>query len=125
MTSLGDKIYKHPDYESGFFKEGGLIAGSTHQLKMKSSGNGKAIDFYSGLKLDQGPLNPNRKTWAQAVKEQQLNEELDAVNGLKDWERGTLKEVDPNFEVDDDSDVEKPAEVPVTTPEDTKEGAKK
>jgi hypothetical protein len=31
---------------------------------MKSSGNGKAIDFYSGLKLDQGPLNPNRKTWA-------------------------------------------------------------
>ena len=83
---------------------------------MKSSGNGKAIDFYSGLKLDQGPLNPNRKTWAQAVKEQQLNEELDSVNGLKDWERGTLKEVDPNFEVDDDSDVEKP-DVPVTTPE--------
>ena len=90
---------------------------------MKSSGNGKAIDFYSGLKLDQGPLNPNRKTWAQAVKEQQLNEELDSVNGLKDWERSTLKEVDPNFEVDDDSDVEKP-DVPVTTPEDTKESKK-
>jgi hypothetical protein len=30
---------------------------------MKSGGSGKAIDFYSGLKLDQGPLNPNRKTW--------------------------------------------------------------
>ena len=90
---------------------------------MKSSGNGKAIDFYSGLKLDQGPLNPNRKTWAQAVKEQQLNEELDSVNGLKDWERSTLKEVDPNFEVEDDSDVEKP-DVPVTTPEDTKESKK-
>ena len=71
---------------------------------MKSSGNGKAIDFYSGLKLDQGPLNPNRKTWAQAVKDQALNEELDAVNSLKDWERGTLKEADANYEVDDDSD---------------------
>ena len=73
---------------------------------MNSGGSGKAIDFYSGLKIDQGPLNPNRKTWAQAVKEQQLNEELDAVSSLKDWERGTLKEMDPNFEVDDSSDEE-------------------
>lgn len=87
MTSLGDKNYKNPDYTPDFFKEGGLIAGSTNQLRMKSSGNGKAIDFYSGLKLDQGPLNPGRKTWTQAVKEQRLNEELDAVNSLKDWER--------------------------------------
>ena len=71
---------------------------------MKSGGNGKAIDFYSGLKLDQGPLNPNRKTWAQAVKEQQLNEELDAVNSLKDWEKGTLVDADPKFKVDEESD---------------------
>lgn len=63
LQSLGDKNYKHPDYEPGFFKDGGLITGSTNTLKMKSSGNGKAIDFYSGLKLDQGPLNANRKTW--------------------------------------------------------------
>ena len=73
---------------------------------MKSSGGGKAVDFYSGLKLDQGPLNPNRKTWTEAVKEQQLNEELEAVESLKDWEKGTLKDVDPNYNVDDDSDAE-------------------
>ena len=73
---------------------------------MKSGGNGKAVDFYSGLKLDQGPLNPGRKTWAQAVKEQRLNEELDAVNGLLDWEKQTLKDVDPNYKVEDDSDEE-------------------
>lgn len=76
-------------------------------MKIKTGGNGKAIDFYAGLKLDQGPLNPNRKTWAEAVKEQRLNEELDAVNSLKDWERSTLKEVDPNYDCSDDSDVEK------------------
>jgi len=35
-----------------------------------------------------------------------LNEELDAVDSLKDWERGTLKEVDPNYVVDSDSDGE-------------------
>ena len=29
MTSLGDKIYKYPEYDNGFFREGGLITGST------------------------------------------------------------------------------------------------
>jgi len=29
MVSPGDKIYKTPDYTPGFFKEGGLITGST------------------------------------------------------------------------------------------------
>ena len=35
-----------------------------------------------------------------------MNEELDAVNSLKDWERGTLAEVDPNYECSDDSENE-------------------
>jgi hypothetical protein len=29
LKSLGDKIYKVPDYMPGFYKEGGLIVGST------------------------------------------------------------------------------------------------
>lgn len=29
VSSLGDKSYKSPEYESGFFKDGGLISGST------------------------------------------------------------------------------------------------
>jgi hypothetical protein len=29
LTSLGDKIYKAPEYMPGFYKEGGLIVGST------------------------------------------------------------------------------------------------
>ena len=41
-----------------------------------------------------------------AVKEQRLNEELSAVDSLKDWERHTLKEVHPNYEVSDDSEDE-------------------
>jgi hypothetical protein len=38
-----------------------------------------------------------------------LNEELDAVSSLKDWERGTLKEADPKYKVDDDTDDENQA----------------
>ena len=29
MTSLGDKNYKTPEYMTGYFRDGGLIAGST------------------------------------------------------------------------------------------------
>ena len=29
MTSLGDKNYKAPEYQPGFFRDGGLVAGST------------------------------------------------------------------------------------------------
>jgi hypothetical protein len=58
--------------------------------------------------LDKGPLNPGRKTWKEAVKEERLNEEMGSVSGLKYWERNVLKEVDPKYQVsDDDSDTEK------------------
>lgn len=29
MTALGDKVYKAPEYMPGFFREGGLVPGST------------------------------------------------------------------------------------------------
>jgi hypothetical protein len=29
LKSLGDKIYKNPEYKPNFFREGGLIVGST------------------------------------------------------------------------------------------------
>ena len=75
---------------------------------MKTGGNSKVIDFYSGIELGKGPLNPNRKLWKDAVKEEQLNEELNSVGpGLKKWERNVLKEVDPKYQVSDDSEDEK------------------
>ena len=78
-------------------------------MKARSTGNAKAIDFYAGLKLE-GPLNPERKTWAQVVKEEKLNEETSAVTGLKDWEKNILKEVDPNYEISDDEEEEQQKE---------------
>ena len=68
LASLGDKIYKAVDYEKDFFLAGGLVSGSTNALKPKSSGNGKTVDFYSGLNLDT-KLNPNSKNYATVCKE--------------------------------------------------------
>lgn len=75
--------------------------------RAKTGGNSKVIDFYSGIQLDKGPLNPGRKLWKDAVREERLNLELEAVGpGLKKWERNVLKEVDPKYQVSDDSDDE-------------------
>lgn len=31
LVALGDKIYKSPEFSTGFFKDGGLITGSTNR----------------------------------------------------------------------------------------------
>ena len=73
--------------------------------RMRTSGGGKTVDFYSGLKLD-GPLNKGMKTYKQVCKEQQLEGEVNDVKDLKEWERSILKETDPSYEPDDDSEDE-------------------
>ena len=105
MASLGDKNYKAVEYEPGFFLQGGLIAGSTHQNKVRNSGNGKAVDFYTGLKLD-GPLNKNSKNYVQVLKEQTHHLEVTDVSDLRKWERAILAENDPKYDPDDDSSDE-------------------
>lgn len=75
VSSLGDKKYKAVQYSERFFHEGGLVTGSTHQAKIKSAGNAKAIDFYAGLKID-GPLNKDRIKWTDRIKKEELGKQL-------------------------------------------------
>ena len=76
-----------------------------NQTHHKTSGNGKAIDFYAGLKLD-GAVGKGCKTYVQVCKEQELAGEVNDVQSLKEWERSILKEVDNNYDPDDDSSDE-------------------
>jgi hypothetical protein len=34
---MGDKIYKYPEYAANFYKEGGLITGSTMKSRVKQN----------------------------------------------------------------------------------------
>ena len=74
-------------------------------MKPRGNGNANAADFYSGLKLD-GPLNPGMKTYVQVQKEQALSEEQSDVKTLRQWERNVLREVDEQYDPDDDSSDE-------------------
>jgi hypothetical protein len=76
-----------------------------NRAKKNSGGQGKNIDFYSGLNLDK-KLNPLSKTYAQVSREQYHKAEVTDVSDLKDWERNILVEVDETFDPDDDSEDE-------------------
>ena len=52
FVSLGDKPYRNVDYQAGFFKDRGLVVGSTHQFKVSSKG--KASDLVLDLKAITG-----------------------------------------------------------------------
>ena len=126
----------------GFFHEGGLIVGSTNQYKIKTAGNAKAIDFYSGLKLD-GPLNKERVKWSDRVKKEEkgkqeirphllsqinifcIDGEVSDVFSLNDWEKTILKEVDPDYEISDDENAPKPDPDPVDEKPEKGKGKKK
>lgn len=77
----------------------------SNKEKLKNTGAGNAIDFYSGINLDR-PLNKNMKTYVQVCKEKELDSEVKDVKSLKEWERSILSEVDAKFDPDDDSEDE-------------------
>ena len=93
------------EFEKDFFLAGGLIPGSTNTLKSRTSGSGKTVDFYSGLKLDT-KLNPDSKNYATVCKEQKHLMEVTDVSDLRKWERSILSEVDAKYDPDDDSSDE-------------------
>ena len=53
-----------------------------------------------------GPLNAGMKTYVQVQREQALDEEETDVKTLRQWERNILREVDENYDPDDDSSDE-------------------
>jgi len=120
VTSLGDKAYKNPEYSGTFYKDGGLIAGSSIQERKAKP------DSYTLPKHITFPLNPDRVTWKDKEKFEMIGEEKKAVRELDDWEQTTLKEANPKWRDPDQFDFEAPKKVdPKLDPKNQKKAAKK
>ena len=98
--SLGDKPFRYPEYSSNFFKEGGLVTGSTIAYRPRVGALKNEVDFTEN-KNAKWPLYP-RKLWKDRVKEEQRKEELDQLNQLDEWEETVLKEHKGETEQDED-----------------------
>ena len=86
FSSLGDKPYKFTEDSAGFYKEGGLIPGSTQPEKMdkKGRGNSKIVDYYATLDLTKKIMNKDM-LWSEKVKKEELTEDKKAVSDLISW----------------------------------------
>jgi len=98
--SMGDKAYKNPEYSSNFYKDGGLVAGSTIQ---KRKGKRGEMQYNNKQK---GPLFPGRLTWKEKEQIEQLTDEMKCVKELFDWEKQTLKEANPKWRDPDEINLE-------------------
>jgi len=100
MRSGGDKIYKHPEYAPGFFQPGGLVVGSTNQMR-------KSIETVSTVKLmkseKKGTLFKDR------LKQEEKALEEKEVLDLFEWEQTTLKDGNPNWRDPDTVEPEVPS----------------
>jgi len=89
VKSLGDKSYKFPEYSDKFFKEGGLIAGSSIQARKVQTLIVKASD--------QVQNRAKGTTWKEKCRKDELDDEESAVKSLSVWEQTTLKEGNPKW----------------------------
>eukprot|EP01017_Pseudomicrothorax_dubius_P006017 TRINITY_DN11652_c0_g1_i2.p1 TRINITY_DN11652_c0_g1~~TRINITY_DN11652_c0_g1_i2.p1 ORF type:complete len:297 (-),score=67.37 TRINITY_DN11652_c0_g1_i2:4-834(-) len=94
VNSLGDKPYKQPEYSHNFFKDGGLVAGSTHKQRSFSSRKEEKPGLETGLSTSK---NQKSIPWALREKMDQEKEEEKNVADLNQWEQTILKEARPDW----------------------------
>jgi hypothetical protein len=104
LNSPGDKIYKNVEYSPGFFKNGGLIVGSTNVIKYKQSSGKKSDNFYDSLDLNKKTLDPE-KLWKNREVKESLEFDSNYVSNLKVWEEDILKSYLPPKVKNDNIDI--------------------
>jgi len=92
----GDKSYKKPEQSAGFFKEGGLVAGSTQKPRIPHKAKKSVANIQE--------TESTGTRWTDRVKNEVENEEKDQVNSLVDWEKQVLATNVSNYKDPDLSD---------------------
>ena len=93
----GDKYYKCSEHFPTYFKEGGLIPGSTNAINYNKTQSRKEYNFYETLDLTKQILDRN-KLWENKVKNENLVFDKNYVEKyISNWEKNILKDFDPNY----------------------------
>lgn len=83
-ASLGDKPYKASNYAADFYKEPGLVPGSSMKTYPKNMARKKQIDF-TVSKSAKWPMKP-REVWADKVRREEKQIDVDSVAAADRWE---------------------------------------
>lgn len=94
VSAPGDKSYKNPEYSASFYKEGGLIPGSTNVFNYRKNVSRKNYYFYETLNLDVKILDP-KKLWKNKEKQDFIDYDTNYVKMLNIWDKTVGKELMP------------------------------
>ena len=97
MRVPGDKYYRASEHFPTYYKEGGLIPGSTIAINYNKTQSRKAYNFYETLDLTKKILDRN-KIWENKVKNENFNFDKNYVEkNIIDWEKNIFNDFDPNY----------------------------
>lgn len=91
----GDKPYKCVENSVDFFKEGGLIVGSTNRINYNKTTKKGDDNFYSTLDLNVKVLNDD-KLWKSKQLKEITDQDKNYVTNLNKWEETILEEEKQN-----------------------------
>jgi hypothetical protein len=97
MRNPGDKYYKASEQFPTYYRDGGLIPGSTIAMNFNKTKSKTSYNFYETLDLNKQILDRN-KLWENKVKNENLVFDKNYVEKyISNWEKNILKDFDPNY----------------------------
>ena len=97
MRNPGDKFYKASEQFPTYYRDGGLIPGSTIAMNFNKTKSKTSYNFYETLDLNKQILDRN-KLWENKVKNENLVFDKNYVEKyISNWEKNILKDFDPNY----------------------------
>jgi hypothetical protein len=104
--TLGDKHYRHPEYMPAFFKEGGLIVGSTFERGSFPPTVARNTTGWKEFDAER-PEAAKRKTYKEVQAAMRHTEQVNSVHELtRSWEEQLREQEEAKFNPDPDSDDE-------------------
>ena len=87
----GDKNYRYAEHSPDFYKEGGLIVGSTNKIRITDNFHKLRNNIYQTMDLNIKSLDAD-KLWKSKIKLERERSEEDYVTKLEQWEKKYVKE---------------------------------
>jgi hypothetical protein len=120
----GDKDYRNPECAENFYKEGGLIPGSSNFPHFIKTVSKQSDNFYQTMNLSVRTLNQN-KLWKTKVRQESFDFDSLYVKTLNKWDKTVLKDYLKSNENDGKKDNGKNTKNDNKTPVVTKKPVKK
>ncbi len=95
IVNPGDKNYRYAECSENFFKEGGLIPGSTNILRYSENYNQIKNNIYEHMDLNVRSLDTD-KIWNNKLERERKEGEMRYVLNLENWDTRNI-----NFEEND------------------------